>query len=47
MKDPDSLEKLAKAGFDPVVKSVAEGNDLLQERGRELGQDGRAIGFSN
>ena len=26
MKEPDSLDKLAKAGFDPVVKNVAEAN---------------------
>ena len=26
MKEPDSLDKLAKAGFDPIVKNVAEDN---------------------
>src|SRR6476619_6694236 len=30
MKEPDSLEKLAKAGFDPLSKSVTEANSYYQ-----------------
>ena len=41
MKEPDLLEKLAKAGFDPVVEERRRGQCLLQERSRELGQDGQ------
>ena len=47
MKEPDSLEKLAKAGFDPVVKSVAEANDYYKSEIESWGKMVRAIGFSN
>ena len=47
MKEPDSLDKLAKAGFDPVVKSVAEANVYFKEEVESWGKMVRAIGFSN
>jgi len=47
MKEPDSLEKLAKAGFDPVVKNVAEGNDYFKSQVESWGKMVRAVGFSN
>ena len=47
MKEPDSLDKLAKAGFDPVVKSVAEANDYYKSEVESWGKMVRAIGFSN
>lgn len=47
MKEPDSLEKLAKAGFDPVVKSVAETNTYFQSEVESWGKMVHAIGFSN
>jgi tripartite-type tricarboxylate transporter receptor subunit TctC len=47
MKEPDSLDKLAKAGFDPVVKSVAEANDYYKSEIESWGKMVRAIGFSN
>ena len=47
MKEPDSLEKLAKAGFDPVVKNVAEGNDYFKSQVESWGKMVKAVGFSN
>jgi tripartite-type tricarboxylate transporter receptor subunit TctC len=47
MKDPDALEKLAKAGFDPVVKSVAEGDKYYKEQVTSWGKMVNAIDFSN
>jgi tripartite-type tricarboxylate transporter receptor subunit TctC len=47
MKEPDSLEKLAKAGFDPMSKSVAEGNAYYTEQVESWGKMVHAIGFSN
>jgi tripartite-type tricarboxylate transporter receptor subunit TctC len=47
MKEPDSLDKLAKAGFDPVVKSVAEANDYYKSEVESWGKMVSAIGFSN
>ena len=41
MKEPDALEKLKQSGFDPLVKNPGRNRRLLQERGRELGQDGQ------
>ena len=41
MKEPDALEKLKQSGFDPLVKNAGRDRRLLQERGRELGQDGQ------
>jgi hypothetical protein len=38
MKEPDSLEKIAKAGFDPVVKSVAEANDYYKSEVESWGK---------
>ena len=47
MKEPDSLDKLAKAGFDPVVKSAAEANDYFKDDVERWGTMVNAIGFSN
>jgi tripartite-type tricarboxylate transporter receptor subunit TctC len=47
MKEPDSLDKLAKAGFDPLVKSVAEANDYYKSEVESWGKMVNAIGFSN
>ena len=47
MKEPDSLEKLAKAGFDPVVKNVAEANAYFKSEVESWGKMVSAIGFSN
>ena len=47
MKEPDSLDRLAKAGFDPVVKSVAEANDYYKSEVESWGKMVNAIGFSN
>lgn len=47
MKEPDSLEKLAKAGFDPVVKDVAETNAYFKSEVDSWGKMVQAIGFSN
>jgi tripartite-type tricarboxylate transporter receptor subunit TctC len=47
MKEPDSLDKIAKAGFDPLVKSVAEANDYYKSEIESWGKMVNAIGFSN
>ena len=47
MKEPDSLEKIANAGFDPLVKSVAEANDYYKSEVESWGKMVKAIGFSN
>ena len=47
MKEPDSLDKLAKAGFDPVVKNVAETGDYFKSEVTSWGKMVNAIGFSN
>lgn len=47
MKEPDSLEKLAKAGFDPVVKDVADTNAYFKSEVASWGKMVQAIGFSN
>jgi len=47
MKEPDSLDKIAKAGFDPVVKNVAETNDYFKNEVSSWGKMVNAIGFSN
>jgi len=47
MKDPDSLDKIAKAGFDPLVKSVVEANAYYKSEVDDWGKMVRAIGFSN
>jgi tripartite-type tricarboxylate transporter receptor subunit TctC len=47
MKDPDSLDKLAKAGFEPVVKSVAEAEAYFKGEVDRWGRMVRSIGFSN
>jgi len=47
MKEPDSLDKIAKAGFDPVVKNVAETADYFKSEVASWGKMVNAIGFSN
>jgi tripartite-type tricarboxylate transporter receptor subunit TctC len=47
MKEPDSLEKLAKAGFDPVVKNVPEVEAYFKNDVERWGKMVKAIGFSN
>jgi tripartite-type tricarboxylate transporter receptor subunit TctC len=47
MKEPDALDKIAKAGFDPLVKSVAEANAYYQSQIESWGKMVNAIGFSN
>ena len=47
MREPDSLERLAKAGFDPVVKSVAEGHAYFKSEVESWGKMVKSIGFSN
>jgi tripartite-type tricarboxylate transporter receptor subunit TctC len=47
MKEPDSLDRLAKAGFDPVVKNLAETNEYFKNDADRWGAMVKAIGFSN
>jgi tripartite-type tricarboxylate transporter receptor subunit TctC len=47
MKEPDSLDKIAKAGFDPIVKNVAEANAYYKSEVESWGKMVNAIGFSN
>jgi len=47
MKEPDSLEKIAKAGFDPVVKNVAETGDYFKSEVAGWAKMVNAIGYSN
>jgi tripartite-type tricarboxylate transporter receptor subunit TctC len=47
MKQPDSLDRLAKAGFDPVVLNVAEVNKYFADDVQRWGTMVKAIGFSN
>jgi tripartite-type tricarboxylate transporter receptor subunit TctC len=47
MKEPDSLDRLAKAGFDPVTKNVAETTGYFQSEIESWGKMVKAIGFSN
>ena len=47
MKDDDALDRLAKAGFDPVVKSVAESNTFLRSEIERWATMVNSVGFSN
>ena len=47
MKEPDSLEKIAKAGFDPMVTNVAETNAYFKSEVESWGTMVNAVGFSN
>jgi tripartite-type tricarboxylate transporter receptor subunit TctC len=47
MKEPDSQEKIAKAGFDPVLKDVADTNAYFKSEVDSWGKMVQAIGFSN
>ena len=47
MKEPDLIDKLEKAGFEPVVKSVAESDAYFKEQVASWAKMVNAIGFSN
>ena len=47
IKEPDSLDRLAKAGFDPVEKSVAQVNGYFKEEIARWATMVNAVGFSN
>ncbi len=47
MQDKDALERLAKAGFDPVAKSVAEANGYFKSEIERWGTMVNSVGFSN
>jgi tripartite-type tricarboxylate transporter receptor subunit TctC len=47
MREPDSLEKIAKAGFEPVVKDTAETDAYFKSEVTSWGKMVQAIGFSN
>jgi tripartite-type tricarboxylate transporter receptor subunit TctC len=47
MKEPDSRERLNKAGFDPVEKSLAETQAYFKSEIDAWGKMVKAIGFSN
>jgi tripartite-type tricarboxylate transporter receptor subunit TctC len=47
IKEPDSLDRLAKAGFDPVEKSLPEADSYFKQEVERWGTMVRAVGFSN
>jgi tripartite-type tricarboxylate transporter receptor subunit TctC len=47
LKDADARERLAKAGFDPVVKSVAESNDYFKSEIARWATMVKSAGVSN
>lgn len=47
MKDSDAVERLAKAGFDPLAMTVAEGNDYFKSEIARWGTMVTSVGFSN
>ena len=47
MKEPDSLDRLKKAGFDPVTKNVAETNAYFKSETESWAKMVKTIGFSN
>jgi tripartite-type tricarboxylate transporter receptor subunit TctC len=47
MKEQDSLDKIAKAGFDPIVKNVAEATAYYKSEVESWAKMVNAIGFSN
>jgi len=47
MKEPDSLEKIAQAGFDPVVKNPAETDAYFKSEVASWSKMVNAVGFSN
>jgi tripartite-type tricarboxylate transporter receptor subunit TctC len=47
MQEPDSLDKIAKAGFDPVLKDSAETAAYFKSEVESWGRMVNAIGFSN
>jgi tripartite-type tricarboxylate transporter receptor subunit TctC len=47
MKEADALDRLAKAGFDPVVLNVAETDKYFKDDVDRWGTMVKAIGFSN
>jgi tripartite-type tricarboxylate transporter receptor subunit TctC len=47
MKDSDALERLAKAGFDPMSMSVADANSYFKNEIDRWGKMVTSVGFSN
>jgi tripartite-type tricarboxylate transporter receptor subunit TctC len=47
IKEPDSLDRLAKAGFDPVEKRIGEVNSYFKEEIARWATMVKAVGFSN
>ncbi len=47
MKEPDALDRLAKAGFDPVEKNLAEAVGYFKQEVERWGTMVKAVGFSN
>ena len=47
MQEPDSVEKIAKAGFDPVLKDTAETAAYFKSEVESWGRMVTAVGFSN
>ena len=47
MKDSDAMERLAKAGFDPMAMSVTEGNGYFKNEIERWGTMVTSVGFSN
>jgi tripartite-type tricarboxylate transporter receptor subunit TctC len=47
MKEPDTVDKLVKAGFDPLIQNVAEANAYFKNDVDRWGKMVTAIGFSN
>jgi tripartite-type tricarboxylate transporter receptor subunit TctC len=46
-KNPDSIDKLAKAGLTPIGKNVAESNAYFKSEVESWGRMVRAVGFTN
>jgi tripartite-type tricarboxylate transporter receptor subunit TctC len=47
MREADSLDRLKKGGFEPVIKNVAEVNEYFKDDVQRWGKMVTAIGFSN
>jgi tripartite-type tricarboxylate transporter receptor subunit TctC len=47
MKEPDSLDRLAKAGFDPMTNNVREAEAFFKSEIESWGKMVKATGFSN
>ena len=47
MEEPDSKERLAKAGFDPMTTSVSDANGYFKNEMDRWGTMVTSVGFSN